>query len=131
MSSNRAFRNLAALRDSFVEAQPEEDDVAASAETTVRGTVASSRSTSDNIDISGHSTKTLSIVSNVSEKVDGRRQRKVLKTPSVQLSVSVRREIHEDVSAMLFAQKSTWIALLDELLSNYVQQEKNSGRFPK
>ncbi len=130
MSGTRAFKNLAALRDRFVENTTEEDEVLATPVSLV-----SSKSVL--LDAMQHPEqpsplqKTLSVVPSTSGKVDGRRQRKVLKTPSVSLSVAVRQEIHEDVSAMLFARKSTWIALLDELLLNYVQQAKSSGKFPK
>ena len=129
MSANRAFKNLAALRDRFVDPQPEEQGFAAHEATTPL-------TEAPVVSIAEHSASignvpAFSMPSRLEGKVDGRRQRKVLKTPSVSLSVSVRRENHEDISSMLFARKSTWIALLDELLMDYVQQAKNSGRFPK
>lgn len=128
MPGTRAFKHLAALRDSFVEAPAEELPVVT--DLSARYADDPRRLGNDNEDLHPIS-KTLSMATSVRGKVDGRRERKVLKTPSVALSVSVRREIHEDVSAMLFAQKSTWIALLDELLQNYVQHAKSSGRFPR
>ena len=67
----------------------------------------------------------------ITGKVDRRRLKKVLKTPSVSLSVAVRAELHEEVSTMLFARKSTWIALLDKLLTDFVVDAKARGHFPK
>ena len=130
MAGNRAFKNLAALRDSFVEAQPVEEPNEAATISPDARPVRSPR-IFENAPFSELGTPSISNVSSITGKVDGRRKRKVLKTPSVSLSVSVRREIHEDISAMLFAQKSTWIALLDDLLHQYVQQAKTSGQFPK
>lgn len=127
MSSTRAFKNLATLRDRFVETPFEEEEAGpqvAAPSMAELGIASESERGVAYFSGAPHSFSTV-------RKVDGRRARKVLKTPSVSLSVAVRREIHEDVSAMLFARKSTWIGLLDELLRHYVQDAKASGNFPK
>jgi hypothetical protein len=135
MASTRAFKNLANLRDSFHEPIQEEgprelehggatNPVHIPAltpflahQTSMPGGTATERSTP--------------MVSPITGRVDRRRLRKVLKTPSVSLSVAIRTELHEQVSEMLFARKTTWIALLDELLADYVAQAKQSNRYPK
>ena len=135
MASTRAFKNLASLRSSFDE--PLEDEPLA--ERNVAGPTqvppAMARMPSD----APHLAPALvrmhdsggQAVSPITGKVDRRRLRKVLKTPSVSLSVAVRSELHEDVSAMLFARKTTWIALLDQMLSEYVAKAKETGHYPK
>ena len=134
MASNRAFKNLASLRESFDDPLADEASGDQSIYTVSHGDghapTASSHQTApapmlvrshDN----GHP------VSPITGKIDRRRLKKVLKTPSVSLSVAVRAELHEDVSTMLFARKSTWIALLDQLLTEYVSDAKEKGHFPK
>ena len=127
MATHRAFKNLASLRDSFREPLPEDVDTPASAAEEPLPSVPAVApvvlaAAAEPIDYRSYAPP---------PKVDGRRLRKVLKTPSVSLSVAVRAELHEDISAMLFAGKSTWIALLDELLTNHVQRAKDENRFPK
>lgn len=134
MATNRAFKNLASLRSSFDE--PVEED---------RSGIDEPEKHSGHV-ISAGATPPYQIppapmlvrshdlahpTSPLTGKVDRRRLKKVLKTPSVSLSVAVRTELHEDVSTMLFARKSTWIALLDELLTDYVAGAKAKGQFPK
>ncbi len=132
MASTRAFKNLASLRSSFD--VPIEEEVGAFAEPPpptpdpVQTSFIAAAPPSARLHIHAVNTAPLTPVSG---RVDRRRLRKVLKTPSVSLSVAVRSELHEDVSAMLFANKSTWIALLDDLLSSYVAQARAEKRFPK
>ena len=134
MASNRAFKNLASLRDSFDE--PLEED---SLLTPQIQTQASNSTSGDGIPsyqalpapMLVRSHDAAQPTSPITGKIDRRRLKKVLKTPSVSLSVAVRAELHEDVSTMLFAKKSTWIALLDQLLTAYVSDAKTKGQFPK
>lgn len=124
MATHRAFKNLASLRDSFREPFLEEPADAATVPQPepIPVMLAADAASLVPIDYRAYLPP---------PKVDGRRLRKVLKTPSVSLSVAVRAELHEDISAMLFAGKSTWIALLDELLTAHVQRAKDENRFPK
>ena len=134
MASNRAFKNLASLRNSFDE--PVEDDRSSSEKQEKHpGIVITANAVPSHQTIPApllvHSHDSVHPVSPLTGKVDRRRLRKVLKTPSVSLSVAVRAELHEEVSTMLFARKSTWIALLDQLLTDYVTDAKAKGQFPK
>ena len=141
MAGNRAFRGLANLRNSF-EQPYAEDDPAEVAETVAPELPRPPRSTTITSMpqvVQGYSFQAsedrlpglMTPVSPITGKVDRRRLRKVLKTPSVSLSVAVRAELHEEVSAMLFARKSTWIALADELLTKYVAEARAAGQYPK
>lgn len=134
MASSRAFRNLASLKDSFE--VPLEDEGSrpqvpqAITHSEVHAHPASShQSAPAPMLVRPHDIA--HPVSPITGKPDRRRLKKVLKTPSVSLSVAVRTELHEDVSTMLFARKSTWIALLDQLLTDYVSEAKAKGQFPK
>ena len=134
MASNRAFKNLASLKDSFEE--PLEDDVSGSQvpQIVTHGDVHAQQAPlhlSAPAPMLVRSHDSAPPVSPITGKIDRRRLKKVLKTPSVSLSVAVRAELHEDVSAMLFARKSTWIALLDQLLTGYVSEAKAKSQFPK
>ena len=136
MAGTRAFKHLANLRSSFEEPLVEDS----SSERRLTG-----QSFPDAVDITSipfevkHRTPALlppheygpQPVSPITGKVDGRRLRKVLKTPSVSLSVAVRAELHEQIGEMLFARKMTWIALLDQLLDEYVAKAKETGHYPK
>jgi hypothetical protein len=127
MANTRAFKNLASLRNSFDTPFAEEETVSpaleqvAEAPVVIRAAAAAERAHI-------HAVPPLTPVTG---KVDRRRLRKVLKTPSVSLSVAVRAELHAEISEMLFARKSTWIALLDELLTAYVSEAKATRSFPK
>lgn len=134
MASSRAFKNLASLKDSFEE--PLEDEGSrpqvSQAVTHSEGhahTAPSHQNAPAPMLVRSH--ESAHPVSPITGKPDRRRLKKVLKTPSVSLSVAVRTELHEDVSTMLFARKSTWIALLDQLLTDYVSEAKAKGQFPK
>ena len=141
MASTRAFKNLASLRSSFSNFSnvddPLEDEPAVeqhpSRPTPIPAAVA--RLPSDLPHLAPALVRpyepTAQPVSPITGKVDRRRLRKVLKTPSVSLSVAVRSELHEEVSAMLFARKTTWIALLDTMLDEYVSKAKETGHYPK
>lgn len=133
MASNRAFKNLASLRHSFEEPLPEEiGETSAEAQ---RPFSAATDPTPSFVPPPApmlvRSHEVPHPVSPITGKIDRRRLKKVLKTPSVSLSVAVRAELHEEVSAMLFARKTTWIAVLDELLAEYVAGAKARGQFPK
>lgn len=134
MASSRAFKNLASLKDSFEE--PLEDE---GSRPQVPQAVTHSEGHTHTAPSHHHAPAPMLVrshesahpVSPITGKPDRRRLKKVLKTPSVSLSVAVRTELHEDVSTMLFARKSTWIALLDQLLTDYVSEAKAKGQFPK
>jgi hypothetical protein len=141
MAANRAFRGLANLRESFDQPYAEDEVIT---EMPVEVAPDPRRTRSTNITsmpqpTASHSSQTsmerhalqMTPVSPITGKVDRRRLKKVLKTPSVSLSVAVRSELHEEVSTMLFARKTTWIAILDELLTNYVSEARTNGMFPK
>jgi hypothetical protein len=130
MPNSRAFKGLANLRSSFRNPEAEEDS-SLSYESTERPFAAPVQSAaSTNGSYTSHGVNA-GVPTTISGKIDRRRLRKVLKTPSVSLSVEVRAELHNDVRLMLFAQSSTWIALLDDLLTTYVTEAKQQGRFPK
>lgn len=136
MAATRAFQNLASLRSSFDEPLAEEES--SPRETPIRPAGLNSVVTAlhppsayANVTAMAIPATATSQVSPITGKVDRRRLRKVLKTPAVSLSVEVREELHSDVGMMLFARKSTWIALLDELLTDYVSSAKAKGKFPK
>lgn len=134
MASNRAFKNLASLRDSFDEPLEEDSTPASQLQTqaidsTARTAVPPYHPSPAPILVRSHDY--VQTTSPITGKIDRRRLKKVLKTPSVSLSVAVRAELHEDISTMLFARKSTWIALLDQLLTAYVSEAKTMGQFPK
>ena len=134
MASTRAFKNLASLKQQFDQPfdegrhdnAPEENGQVPARLTSTSHTLTSIPSP---VLVRAHDP--VHPVSTVTGKVDGRRLRKVLKSPSTSLSVAVRAELHEEVSQMLFARKSTWIALLDELLTKHVADAKAHGQFPK
>ena len=131
MASTRAFKNLASLRTHFDE--PLDDEPASeplSRHSSVDEHERPAPASPSPILLRPHDPQQHP-VSPITGKVDRRRLRKVLKTPSVSLSAAVRAELHEEVSTMLFARKSTWIALLDQLLSDYVAEAKSRGQFPK
>ena len=126
MANTRAFKNLSSLRDQFDEPIAEEQlkQEAKPSAVSELGKVA--------LDAQAQQAAPLQPqTSPLTGKVDGRRLRKVLKTPSVSLSVSVRSEIYDDVRPMLFARKTTWIAVLDELLTEYVAKAKAKNEYPK
>ena len=134
MASNRAFKNLASLRNSFDE--PLEDDSQSLQANETQNSSIALEGTPPTV----HTTPTPMLVrspvsdqalSPITGKIDRRRLKKVLKTPSISLSVAVRAELHEEVSTMLFARKSTWIALLDQLLTDHVANAKAKNHFPK
>ena len=134
MASNRAFKNLASLRSSFEE--PLEDDgsgppgqEAHSINVVAANTMPLHQTLPAPMLVRSHDGA--HPTSPITGKVDRRRLRKVLKTPSVSLSVAVRAELHDEVSTMLFSRKSTWIALLDQLLADYIAEAKAKGHFPK
>ena len=134
MASNRAFKNLASLRNSFEEAV---EDEAPGTPIPHRDFQESGTTHTTSLHQGIHtpmlvrSYDSAHPISPITGKVDRRRLKKVLKTPSVSLSAAVRAELHEEVSTMLFARKSTWIALLDQLLTAYVLEAKAKGQFPK
>lgn len=131
MAGNRAFKNLASLRTHFDEPLNEDRaPMAASPDPSSTDPNRTQQASTSPMLVRSHDPQQHP-VSPITGKVDGRRLRKVLKTPSVSLSVAVRSELHEDVSTMLFARKSTWIALLDQLLGDYVADAKSRGQFPK
>lgn len=135
MASNRAFRNLASLRHSFDEPLAD-DSPAPQAEETQAPSIVATASAAPSIlstpaPMLVRSYDNAHPISPITGKVDRRRLKKVLKTPSISLSVAVRAELHEEVSTMLFARKSTWIALLDQLLTDYVADAKANSNFPK
>lgn len=132
MATHRAFKNLASLRDSFREPFLEEPVEPAAVDEPAAVTAAPTPPAPLRLAAEAAPGTPIDYRTYASPpKVDGRRLRKVLKTPSVSLSVAVRAELHEDISAMLFARKSTWIALLDELLTEHVQRAKEDDKFPK
>lgn len=134
MASNRAFKNLASLRDSF-DTPFEEDGAGLAQKETQASGVATGDATPPHqappAPMLVRSHDPTQPTSPITGKVDRRRLKKVLKTPSVSLSVAVRAELHEEVSTMLFARKSTWIALLDQVLTEYIADAKAKGHFPK
>lgn len=135
MASNRAFKNLASLKNSFDEPVEEEISTSQLPEPTAQsspavGLISTHQHAPAPMLVRSHDSPSHP-VSPITGKVDRRRLKKVLKTPSVSLSVAVRAELHEEVTGMLFARKSTWIALLDQLLTAYVSEAKATGHFPK
>jgi hypothetical protein len=141
MAASRAFKGLANLRDRF-EQPLAEDELAQDSmhDTAVEGLHQGATNVTLMPRISSpfeqdafalRQAGNVHPVSPLTGKVDRRRLRKVLKTPSVSLSVAVRSELHEEVSTMIFARKSTWIAIVDELLTKYVETAKSTGHFPK
>ena len=134
MASNRAFRNLAILRHSFDEPLEDESPVPQSHEAQLPSVVSAGTPPpvlTAPTPMLVRSPDTDQALSPITGKIDRRRLKKVLKTPSISLSVAVRAELHEEVSAMLFARKSTWIALLDQLLTDHVADAKAKSHFPK
>ena len=141
MAGNRAFKGLANLRDSFEQpyADDEPSEVAGTAAPELPRPPRATNITPMPPSPPGYSFQAsaerplglMTPVSPITGKVDRRRLRKVLKTPSVSLSVAVRSELHEEVSEMLFARKTTWIAIVDELLTNYVAEARAAGQYPK
>lgn len=138
MASTRAFKNLASLRSSFEEPLEEESSAEHSQpgpihvpQTLPRLTAEAPHLAPALVRMQDNMAQPVSPVSPITGKVDRRRLRKVLKTPSVSLSVAVRAELHEEVSEMLFARKTTWIALLDQMLTEYVAEAKETGHYPK
>jgi len=130
MASNRAFKGLASLKSSFSDPNIEQDDQRQphlGEPEAVPAKMPPQATYDSHLDLPPASY----VATTMSGKVDRRRLRKVLKAPSVSLSVEVRTELHNDVRNMLFARNSTWIALLDELLTAYVQDAKSKDRFPK
>ncbi|SNT38253.1 hypothetical protein SAMN05421770_11041 [Granulicella rosea] len=144
MAGNRAFKGLASLRAGFD--QPFEDDIPEPIPARPEPVLERVQATVHQPEPPRMMPQPVAVapvhseprqfggpqaVSPITGKVDRRRLRKVLKTPSVSLSVAVRAELHEEVSALLFARKTTWIATLDELLTQYVAEAKATGRFPR
>lgn len=155
MAPSRAFKNLASLRDSFslpveeeqIEAEAHVGDENTFAPTVVMpsmpATVApivESPSTTQ-VATAPHQQAERPYIHAVpsqpvataapAQKIDRRHLRKVLKTPATKITAHVRVELYEDVSAMIFARKTTWIAVIDELLQNYVTDAKAKNQFPK
>ena len=134
MASNRAFKNLASLKQQFDQPFDEDrHDTGSEEKEQIPALLTSTSNTRTSVPspvlVQAHDP--VYPVSTVTGKMDGRRLRKVLKSPSTSLSVAVRAELHDEVSQMLFARKSTWIALLDELLTKHVSDAKAHGQFPK
>lgn len=134
MAGNRAFQGLASLRAGFDrpyedEAEPVVERLQATPEPTPQPRMMPTPQPV--LHQEPRSFQGPQVVSPITGKVDRRRLRKVLKTPSVSLSVAVRAELHEEVSNLLFARKTTWIATLDELLTKYVAEARATGRFPR
>lgn len=131
MATNRAFKGLANLRAGFEE--PFVDDEVTTAALSTSSLLLPEPTSKVEAPAYAAEVKLSAdtFISPVTGKVDRRRLRKVLKAPSVSLSVAIRAELHQEITALLFSQKSTWIAVLDELLTNHVAEAKATGRFPK